>query len=354
MAPSNTSDIVGLQAFDKSRQTSIIQNAQNINIHLFMVKVIGKKDQYLSPRQHQQEYAEALQAYLGSTYHGSGPPRPVHLHSDIVPAVNGVDTTNDHATNRLPHSEGPEGLSWIDDDMPLCIKQYPLPVNSQMVLHVLENYEIKKIKTWRDTSEQNVLIVSRSTRDEPESDWRTDLTLEIMGGILRENDATQQHRPVMVHFCKQHADKKNWELGRSMVQDFISQLLRRSCAEDGRASAGPGRSNGRSHEILDDPTELWNRLEKCIIHTKAKTIFVLIDNITWMFEKMGEPGFRESFNRLGRVCQELKSFDITIKVMVTCSKKSSSAIGEYFVEKEVTHLSLEDQPSSLRLPDGVY
>ncbi|KAK7984154.1 hypothetical protein PG989_011556 [Apiospora arundinis] len=288
------------------------------------------------------EWAQAFGPFIWSMH---APPDATCPHDDGFPATNAVGATGKHSRDRhggqssngVSHGNAPLDAHWFRHDLALCIKQYPSPISSMRVLDVLVREDRNKINTWRDANKQGVLFVSRPTSDESASDWTTDLTLEIMDGIIGQN-LTAKYRPVVAHFCKQNANKKDWGWGGIMVQDFIAQLRDHQPAERSE------QSSGISPDTLEDPAKLWALFEDCLINTKAKTAFVFLDNVDCMFDKLGTPKFWEFFDCLEGARERLKTFDTTIKVMVTCSNHSP-AIEEHFKKHRVPKLDLHHPPS---------
>lgn len=278
-------------------------------------------------------------------------------HLNDVSAANGIDTLNYHSTSRpdsqstngVPHDDRPPVNSWFEVDLFCCIKQYPSPVSSRRVLDVLGRKDVEKVNCWRNLEECDYLFVRQSINNTP-SDWTTDLTLETMGEIIDANKSTQQRRLILAHFCKQHADEKKnkWGWGGLMVQDFVDQLRK---LRTERFPKAVGHPDGKPREVLEDREELWNQFRQSVLDTDAKTIFIFLDNLDWMFGNMEEHDFKKFIDGLERARKVIKSSGIVLKVMVTCSKHLP-AIEECF-ENGIPQIDINHPPSA-RSPGGSW
>ncbi|KAK8122034.1 hypothetical protein PG984_010704 [Apiospora sp. TS-2023a] len=284
-------------------------------------------------------------------------PQLAHVHDNDFPKANGVTTTSNRSMNHLgpksptgfPHDDEVLGSSWLETDLPLCLEQYHSAESSRRVLDILTQNERRKINLWLSSAEYEDLFVRRST-SHTVSDWTTDLTLEIMGIIIGENEANHQRRPILGHFCKQNADRKDWGWGGIIVQDLVTQLQNIQIIE-GRPSEGFSKHNGNQHHhTLENPAEVWEQFRQCVVSNQAKTVFVFIDNLDWMLKDMEEVDFENFIDGLERVRSELRSSNSVIKVWWTCSKHSLE-IEKHFQDGGVLKLFMNQQPSS-RLHGG--
>ncbi|KAK8043660.1 hypothetical protein PG993_006090 [Apiospora rasikravindrae] len=338
MAPSNQTS--HNKAEGHSRQinaTSTNYGTQNVHIHQYLNITTTLGSRSVHPQNiclfiaqerpdlavklvQQEEGSEVAAAFLQSMIQS---PKPSYRHINDVPTANVVDVSNDTAIRRLgpqspngvPQDNMVLGSSWLEVDLPWCIEQYLTPGSSQRVLDVLAKKDREEVDFWRNSDECDNLFVRRNTCKSA-SDWTTDLTLEIVGVIIGENETSQQYRPILAHFCKQRAAEKKWGRGGLMVHDFIDQL--RNLRTKGPRSSE--QSSERPRDILEDPAELWDDFKQCVLKTQAKTIFILLDNLEYMFDGMGEEDFKTFVNNLREVRADLKSSDKRIKVLVTCSR----------------------------------
>ncbi|KAK7962626.1 uncharacterized protein PG986_003451 [Apiospora aurea] len=292
----------------------------------------------------QEEGSEVADAFFQSMIDS---PKPSYIHIDDVPTANVVDVSDDTAIRRLdpqspngvPHDNMLLGGSWLEVDLPLCIEQYLSPGSSQRVLDVLANKDREEVDFWRNSEECDGLFVRRSTCKSA-SDWTTDLTLEIVGVIIGENETTQQHRPILAHFCKQNAADKPWGRGGIIVQDFIDQL-RNLRTKDPRS---PEQFGERPRDILGDLAGLWDRFRRRAIETQATTIFILLDNLEIMFDDMEEEHFKTFVDNLQQVRANLKLSGTGAKLMVTCSRHLP-IMEKYFEDGVFSKLVMNHSPS---------
>ncbi|KAH8172566.1 hypothetical protein LIA77_06821 [Sarocladium implicatum] len=236
------------------------------------------------------------------------------------------------------------GLRPFEDDAAIAIRQYPGPATAS-VMQSLSFPHQKELFNWAESQHSQLLWVDGRFDPIAESDWTTDLALEVVGTVtLAISRRNADDMALVHHFCGP-ATEDTERTPEVVLQDLIFQLITGYAADKfTQANCRQYRLTRSTFHDAAKPrhfVDLWKLFATCVYILKIRSLVIVLSDMDRL------PSHTQAFAQLVDGLVKLSQKDnIQSKILVTTRpSKASDLFGEKYAK--TPRQTLIELPASL-------